>query len=250
MKKRYTVLTYIFGGYDNVPEVAERDPEADYVLVTDDPNLKSETWRVIYDPMPDRSVFAKCYSVRFHPFLYAPTPIVLRVDGSIEVRKSLKAVVDEFERGKYDRCVMIHPYRQTMQAEYNEWITTRSYPASCAGRCMVAMERMGFDLSTRGMIQGCFEVVRNNQANKDLNDMVFGMLCLLAVNGKIERIDQTITSFVLQRFFPKMKLMCVSEHIVTDGDLMQWYVHKTKLPIHTGKAIEPMLNNKPVKVFR
>ncbi len=55
---RYTVLTYIFNGYEQVHEVGEKDFDADYVLVTDDPNLKSETWRVIYDPMPRYSAFA------------------------------------------------------------------------------------------------------------------------------------------------------------------------------------------------
>lgn len=82
--KRYTVLTYIFNGYEFVHEVGEKDPEADYVLVTDDPNLTSETWRVVYSSTPGYSPFAKCYDERFHPFRYADTPIVVRVDGSIE----------------------------------------------------------------------------------------------------------------------------------------------------------------------
>ena len=38
---RYTVLTYIFNGYEQVHEVGEKDPKADYVLVTDDPKLTS-----------------------------------------------------------------------------------------------------------------------------------------------------------------------------------------------------------------
>ena len=41
--KRYTVITYIFGNYEKVHEVLEKDPEADYVLVTDNPNLHSDT---------------------------------------------------------------------------------------------------------------------------------------------------------------------------------------------------------------
>ena len=38
---RYTVLTYIFNDYERVHEVKEKDPDADYVLVTDDPHLTS-----------------------------------------------------------------------------------------------------------------------------------------------------------------------------------------------------------------
>lgn len=246
---KYTVLTYIFGGYEKVHEVLEKDPEADYVLVTDDPNLKSETWRIVYDPMPNYSPFAKCYTVRFHPFRYASTPIVVRIDGSIEVRKSLMPVVKEFERGKYDRCVMIHPYRNTMALEYAEWIKTRNYPTLQAAKCMKTMERFGFDLNTQGMIQECFELLRNTAINNDINDMTFGMLCIMG-NGKIERIDQTVTTFVIERFFPNIKLMAVDETIVTDGKLMQWYCHKSDRLIYTGKANKPMLFDKPIKIWK
>lgn len=246
---RYTVLTYIFGGYEHVHEVVEKDPNADYVLVTDDPNLKSETWRVVYDPMPKHSPFAKCYEVRFHPFRYVETPIVVRIDGSIKVMKSLQVVVDEFEHGDYDRCVMMHPYRNTMAVEYNEWVKVRNYPAAQATKCLKAMERFGFDLQTKGMIQGCFEIVRNNQVNRDVNDMVFGLLCLMGT-GKIERIDQTVTTFVIERFFQDIKLMAVEETIVTDGRLMQWHWHKSDRIIYTGKPIEPMMGGEVVKVWK
>ena len=247
--KRYTVLTYIFNGYEFVHEVGEKDPEADYVLVTDDPNITSETWRVVYSSTPGYSPFAKCYDERFHPFRYADTPIVVRVDGSIEIRQSLKPIVDEFERGKYDRCVMMHPYRNTMEVEYREWVRTRNYPAAQAAKCMKAMERFGFDLQTDGMIQGCFEIVRNDQINRDVNDMIFGIMCLVGT-GKMERLDQTFTTFVIERFFPKIKLMAVEEPLVTDGRLMQWHWHHSNENIYTGKPIPPKLFGKPIKVWR
>ena len=249
--KRYTVLTYIFNGYEKVHEVLEKDPQADYVLVTDDPNLKSDTWRVVYEPMAGKTPFGKSYDVRFHPFIYAGTPIVVRIDGSIEVRSSLKTIVDRFERGKYDRCVMIHPHRNLLADEYDVWIKTRHYPATQAAKCMTAMARMGYDLNSRGLIQGCFEVVRDTSVNRDLNDMVFGLLCLLGVPGKIERIDQTVTSFVLQRFFKDMKLLCVPEDIITDGKLMQWYIHRSDIPILLKEdKIQAILFGKPVTTFQ
>ena len=48
LEMKYTVLTYIFGGnYERVHEVKVKDPNADYILVTDDPTLTSKTWRVV-----------------------------------------------------------------------------------------------------------------------------------------------------------------------------------------------------------
>ena len=175
--------------------------------------------------------------------------MLVRVDGSIEIRQSLKPIVDEFERGKYDRCVMMHPYRNTMEIEYREWVRTRNYPAAQAAKCMKAMERFGFDLQTEGMIQGCFEIVRNDQINRDVNDMIFGIMCLVGT-GKMERLDQTFTTFVIERFFPKIKLMAVEEPLVTDGRLMQWHWHHSNENIYTGKPIPPLLFGKPIKVWR
>ena len=247
---RYTVLTYIFDGYEKVHEIREKDPDADYVLVTDDKNLKSDTWRVVHDDsLNSFSAFGRCYEVRFHPFSYVDTPIVVRVDGSIELRKSLKPMVDAFELGRYDRCLMIHPHRNTMPEEYNAWVRFRGYSLKQSAKCLMLMQRMGYDFDYKGLYQGCFEIVRDNQVNRDVNDMTFGLLCALATDGKIERVDQTVTSFVLNRFFEgRIKVLPVEEDIITDGDLMQWYLHFTDVKVpKKEKKIDPYLFNRKLK---
>ena len=246
---RYTVLTYIFNGYERVHEIRKKDPDADYVLVTDDPHLTSETWFVIYDPMPRYSAFAKCYQVRFHPFRYAGTPIIVRVDGSIGINKPLKPIVDEFERGKYDRCLMIHPHRNTLPDEYNVWCRTRGFSIRQAAKCMKALERMGYDLRQQGLYQGCFEVQRDNRTNNDINDLTFALLCLMGT-GSIERINQTITSAIINRFYRNLKVLPVSEDIITDGDLMTWYFHNSDKAIpQKTDLIAPIFAGKPVTCF-
>lgn len=249
---RYTVLTYIFNDYEIVQEIGQKDPDADYVLVTDDPNLKSDTWRVVLDNTRGRSPFGKCYEVRYHPFRYVNTDIVVRIDGSIKVLKSLKPIVDKFERGGYDRCLMIHPHRNTMPEEYDVWVKYRRYPRSQADHCLASMRQMGYDLKYRGLYQGCFEIMRNNAINTAINDQTFGTLCMLGAWGKIERLDQTVWSCIINRFYAdRLKVLPVSESIVTDGNLMQWYRHKTTIPVPEVKdGIEPYLFDRPCKVWR
>lgn len=247
---RYSVLTYIFGEYEIVHEILEKDPNAEYILVTDNPNLTSNTWDILYDPMPDKTLFEKCYTVRFHPFKYVHTSVVIRIDGSMEIRSSLKPIIDEFESKSYDRCFMLHPYRNTIIDEYEEWVRTRGYDKHQANRVMSIMETMGYDLRSKGLIEASFEVIRNNDNNTRMNDLVFGMLLLVGPNGNIERIDQTIVSFVLQKFFPQLNLLLVSEEIVTNGKYIQWYHHRTNIPIHTRPdTIKPYLFNKPCKTW-
>lgn len=250
MAMRYTVLTYIFNGYERVHEIGEKDPEADYILVTDNAQLHSNTWQVIHDPMPRLSPFGKCYEVRFHPFRYAKTPIVVRVDGSIGIRQPLTPFVDEFERGRYDRCLMIHPHRNTIPDEYNVWCQTRGYSIVQAAKCMKAMERMGYKLNRRGLYQGCFEIQRDTEINHAVNDLTFCLLALMGGQGKIERIDQTVTSAVINRFFSDMRILPVSEDIVTDGRYMQWYFHNSDKPIpQKAHYIAPVFAGKPCTCF-
>lgn len=231
-KPKYTVLTYIFGGYENVHEIQEKDKNAEYILVTDDPALTSDTWEVVYDGgLVGKPAFEQCYQVRFHPFKYAHTDTVVRVDGSIKILKSLKPLLDTFLQGGYDRCLMIHPKRNTMPAEYEEWVTTRGYPREQADRCLSFMERMGYDLNTKGLFQGCFEIVRKSKVNTELNNLTFDLLRYLGQDS-IERIDQTVFSFVVNHMYSdRLKVMPVPDDVVSDGRLMQWYHHKSNKKI-------------------
>lgn len=249
---RYTVLTYIFCGYENVLEIEEKDPNAEYILITDDKNLKSDTWCVIYDPkLEGLSPFDKCYEVRWHPFRYAMTDIVLRIDGSIKVKKSLAPIIDEFERGNYDRCFLIHPKRNRIDVEYDVWTQTRGYSREQANKCIDMMRRLGYDFNNKGLVQGNFEIIRKTADNLNMNDLIFDFHKYLGTDGKIERVDQTITSFVLQTLFQdRLKIMAVSEGIVTQSEFMQWYLHKTNRKLCDQARIQPYLFNKPIQVWR
>lgn len=247
---RYTVLTYIFGNYEKVHEILEKDSEAEYLLITDNKELKSNTWEVIYDPMPSYSLFRKCYEVRFHPFRYAHTSVVVRVDGSMEIRKSLRPLIDKFESESYERCFMLHPHRNTMPDEYAAWITTRGYDTAQANKIMSIMQSMGYSMQYKGLIEAGFEIVRDLPINHRINDLVFGMHLLVGPNGNIERVDQTLLSFVVQRFFEGIKLLLVSERIITDGNFIQHYHHNTTLPVPlTQNIIAPYLFNKPCETW-
>lgn len=84
MKPRYTILCYIINNYEVVHEVIERDPDAEYILVTDDPKLESKTWKVIYDKsLEGLSIFDKCYAIRFNIFKYVTSDICIYLDANI-----------------------------------------------------------------------------------------------------------------------------------------------------------------------
>ena len=80
-------------------------------MVTDDPDLKSKTWKVIYDEdlLKLKTPFERCFAVRYNVFKYCSTDICVTIDGSMEVSGSLDALIEKFNVGRYDFCLMPHP---------------------------------------------------------------------------------------------------------------------------------------------
>lgn len=249
---RYTVLTYCFGGGERIHEIKEKDPEAEYILVTDDVMAESKTWNIVWAHTDERmTVWEKCCDVRFHPFEYAMSDIVVRLDGSIGINKSLKPIIDEFERRQADRCLMIHPSRASIPYEYDVWCTDRGYPRDQAKDMMDIMRRLGYDLHKHGLFQSCFEVVRFNRTNQLVNDITFDLLRYAAADGHIQRINQTWLSMVINHLFSdQLKVMPVSQNIITDGDLMQWYLHNSDTPIKNPAKIAPIMFGRKTEVWR
>lgn len=247
---RYSVLTYIFGGYDTLHEIVEKDKDAEYILVTDDKSLTSSTWNVVYDDtLTGLSVFDKCYKVRFNPFKYCSSDICLRIDGSFVVKKSLKDIIDEFETGNYDMSLMIHPVRNNMISEYQTWIKYRNYDINQANKCLNVMRSFGYDFKYKGLYQCGFVIQRKNQLTDDVNSRTFFLLKMLGKDGNIERIDQTIFSFVLNSEFNHINVMPVSETLITDSEYLSWCDHSTNEPIPPKKYTStPFLFNKPCTI--
>lgn len=242
LNKHYTVLTYNINGYEIVHPIKEKSERARYIMVTDDPNLKDESgsWEIIVDDTLSGSTFDKCYQVRFDPFKYTDDFIVLRVDGSVGIEKNLDPLIDKFIEGGYDRSLMHHPTRQTQYEEYTAWCQGRQFPMEDANYVLSFMHNAeGFNVQEfKGMAQMCYEIETNTRINNDLNRMTYSFLKYLGNKGDgIHRVDQTIFSFVAQKYFPGMKIMWVDQRMYNGESAnapFQWYPH------HSDKPFPPM----------
>lgn len=225
---KYSVLCYIINGYEDVKEIGEKDPDCEYILVTDNKDLRSETWKVVYDEslhdLP--SIFDRCYSIRFNLFKYATTSTCIYIDANIQIHKSLKPMIDVFNAGQYDMCMMPHPLNCQFIQEYKNWINWRKYPVANAQKFMNLLQASHYDINYKSLFQGCFKIVRNNKTNSDFDNLSLAFLKYLGADGEIERLDQTVYSFVLNQWFSSKKILPVSEQIVR-SEFMTWYWHKS-----------------------
>lgn len=244
----YSVLTYNIGGYEILHEIKEKSDRAEYLYITDDRSITSSTWTVVYvdNPHPEDN-FDLCYDIRFNPFNYVHTDVVVRVDGSMGINKSLDPIVDFYNNG-FDLCLCIHPTRANLYDEYLAWVRQRGYDVHQAERILNFIQGMeGYDVRKDfGLYQYNFMIQRRNKVNHDLNAMTLTLLKYLAPEGKeIERVDQTIGSFIINKYFPKMSILPVDQTLF-NGGYFTWYQHHSDNAMSCGNSRPPVLRGEEI----
>lgn len=215
---KYAVIMYNFNNYEimrDVPDCA-LDSDIEYLYITDNPNLKANNWKIILDhDLDGLSPFDKCYRVRFNLFKYTDAEMVLYVDGSLQIQKNPKRYFEKFAASGKDVGIMVHPWRTNMYDEYREWVATRNYPKTSAFKCLSYMEEHGYDIRNyKGLYQLTMRIVKNSKENQELDTRTFEVLRELSEDGKIERIDQTIYSYLLNTEFLNLSLYVFNDNSI------------------------------------
>ena len=250
-KERYTVLSYNINNYEIIHPVKVKSDRARYIMVTDDPDMKDEsgTWEVVCDDTLTGSTFDKCYQIRFNPFKYTDDRIVLRIDGSVGIEGNLDPLIDKFVEGNYDLSLMYHPTRNTLYDEYVAWVQGRNYPVENANYVLSFMAQVeGYDVKGwKGLCQMCYEIQKNDRINNDLNRLTYALLKYLGdKTTQIERVDQILFSFIMQKYFNKANIMWVDNRMY-QSQFFQWYPHHSDIPfapVDVKDLIEPYWMNK------
>ena len=240
-KRKYSVLTFNFGNYEMVHEIPHPAENVEYIYVTDDPNLKSnmfkniylDNWRIIVDDsLKNMSMWDKCMYVRYHPFKYCNTDTCIILAGNIAIKSSLDKLINKFNE---DECIfgtMIHPYRNNYFDEYNEWVNTRYYNVNQGNKCASYLYNHGFNYNEyKFLVENGVIICRKCKQVDDINDMTYSLLKYLGGYNEIERIDQTILSYILATHFNDIKFLPMSELII-NSDMMCWCQHGSNAPIY------------------
>lgn len=233
--KKYTVLTFNFDGYEilhEIPKELMRD-EAEYIYVTNDHTLKSDTWTIVYEDSFTGDGFDKVCQLRRNIFKYINTDVVLRIDGSIMLNADITPIMDLFCDGGFDIGLLICPIRCTMAQEYAAWERWRGLPHEQSELVMNFMKESGYDVQNyKGLYGYNVMIQRKNALNIMFNELQYDLDLLLGENGHYHRVDQTVGSYVLNMFFKdKMKVFSMSHDIMDKYPIFNIYAHNTNRQI-------------------
>lgn len=253
-KPIFSVLCLNLKNYDNFFDLDKStiNPLAEYIYITDNKSITSNTWTIKYvDLNENDDLWDFCYDVRFNPFNYVNSDVLLRIDASIRINSDITPMINTFNEGKYDAGVLIHQKRQTLYDEYIAWVNTRNYPIEQAWKCMSFLSNENYDVfNYKGLYAETIVLMKNSKFTKDWNRMSYTFLKLLSDNeNTIERLNQAISSFVLNKYFNDKKILPLDSDMLLANNHLAWYGHNCNIQLNSIRECEPYLFNKKCKLY-
>lgn len=122
---RICVYTYLLGAYDQLlDQPVASDSDADFICFTDDPGLRSDTWRIeLVDPRYPTDVVrsARALKILGHPVLDA-YEVTVCIDASVLLRAAPEQIVAAWLTDDVDLALPQHSYREQVLDEFDEVI--------------------------------------------------------------------------------------------------------------------------------
>jgi len=215
-KNKYVVYTALFGNYDDLLPPAFSD-ECDYVCFTDDPNLKSDSWKIIVvaATMPAH-MMNRLYKLKPHRYL-SDYQASIYVDSNVEIKKDPRVLLEKY-LGTSDFLAVKHVERDCIFSEALCCIASRKTECSLTLKQMHHYATEGYPAKN-----GLFEnrvLIRSHNKEKVVH---LAEMWWKEINSWTQR-DQLSLCYVA--WVEKIDIQAVSENPRFENDYFKWYPHK------------------------
>lgn len=236
---KYSIVTMLFNNYDLLREPEEVDENAEYICITDNPDLKSNVWKIMYMAAfnTDKLTgFQKTYITKYSKLLdvcSTESKYVIRVDASIQIHKKLTPIVEYIDDNNYDALLMIHNYRDDFINEYNVWITGRGLDKKYMERFIRYTSENGFNINHTGLIEctiQCYRICDKTATFlEDVNNTLYNEV-------KYDDQDQCWFTYVLSKHIDSLNI-CFSNIQLLASSYMDVCYHGNPNPVYPNHEI-------------
>ncbi len=252
-KPLFSVLCYNINSYDKFRDLDESviNPLAEYVYLTNDKSITSNTWTIKYIEFnDDEDIWDICSKIRYNPFRFVKSDICVKMDASLSINVDLTPMIEKLINENYEAAVLLPAHRDTLFEEYVCWIENRKYPLEQAKKCLGFLTKQNFDVfNYHGLYCGGLSIQKNTKMNNDWNRITYSLLKFLSNDKKsCERPNQTISSFVLNKYFSDTKILPLKSTIISNNEF-SWFSHGTDKLITFPHLIKSHLFNKPCEPY-
>lgn len=164
---KQVIYTCITGGYDILNEHQAVNPNFDYVCFTDNPNLKSKTWKIRTMPKETDGLsdVKKQRYVKINAHKVLPEyNLSIWIDGSVEVLKNLDSFINDTCDNEHNIYIPQHPNRRCIYDEFTACSRLKKDNIETMKIQIDRYKKEGFP-SKFGLVQSNIMIRRHNQTD-------------------------------------------------------------------------------------
>ena len=119
MKEKICVYTCMTGNYDNIKEIPKKEKGIDYYCFTNNKNIKSNTWNVIYieDLELSNVELARRTKILGTPLINEKYDIIMWMDAAVTFQKNIRDFIDTYLEKNDSFVAFKHGNRKNIKEE-------------------------------------------------------------------------------------------------------------------------------------
>lgn len=201
--EKICVYTCITGNYDDLQEIKNKEPEIDYYCFTNNKNIKSNTWNVVYieDNNLDNTRLARKIKVLGHPLISENYDISIWVDGFISEMHINDFIHNECQLDKYDFICFKHSKRNCIYEEAKECINQGKDDPELIKKEIEFLKKENYP-KNNGLIESTVLIRKHNiESVKNTMSIWFDMIL------NYSKRDQLSLNYAIYKVNPKVQIV-------------------------------------------
>ena len=228
---KYTIITTIFNNYDLLREPYVKDPNCEYICITDNKNLKSNTWKIILENEKIKKFNdprQKTYYVRYHLFEFSNTYYTIWIDASMQIKKSFLPFIKEMDN--YDVSIIVYDYAHDTIKKYLSKLDLITHADSSVldknkQNVLEYIRTNNIDINKKGLYAATIRICKNTETNKELDELVYNTLQKISTDFYYDEIVySTIINNLNLKIYPLHNCILYSDFCIK-------YKHNSKQPV-------------------
>ena len=210
---KYSIYTWVF---DNIlPTVSDIDPNAEYIVITDNKDLcnnsKQNIWNIIYEEslktMDEYEKILYCIS---HPFKYCNNDIVIKLDSKIQFEKHPTFILQHYIYKHNNISFIANSKYNNINEYYKNLYNSENTDKNNIINELTKLKQLNVDLNAH-LYKHNFIIQSKNKDNENLNNLVYALgLYLKDFNIPID----ILFSYIVNKFFKDLQILILKEDIL------------------------------------
>ena len=210
---KYSIYTWVF---DNIlPVVSDIDPNAEYIVITDNKDLcnnsKQHIWNIIYEEslktMDEYEKILYCIS---HPFKYCNNDIVIKFDSKIQFEKHPTFILQHYIYKHNNISFIANSKYSNINEYYKNLYNSENTDKNNIINELTKLKQLNVDLNAH-LYKHNFIIQSKNKDNENLNNLVYALgLYLKDFNIPID----ILFSYIVNKFFKDLRILILKEDIL------------------------------------